>query len=427
MSGAGADPGPDEVRAVAAARWGLSGRHLRERDLRVAASALGLDGGDCPQSEEDAIASLTVGETYFFRDRAQLRILEETLLPDVLAKTGRVRPLRLWSAGCSTGEEAWTLAMLAERAWPDPAARPDVSVVGTDLNEAAIRKAQEGVYGRWSFRGVSEATIQRCFERVPGGLRVADRFRPLVRFSTMNLADPLAAPPWRAGAVDVILCRNVITYFTEPSARAVVARLRDCLAPWGCLLVSPSEAMLPLFDGLTPVVAPDATVFRVDRGRVPAHPAPPRTAPVRGHDRAQGPAARTLPRPRRSARAVPVAPPVQQVAPGRSTEREEAADRFRRGLAAREEGDLGRSIELLRSAVFVDPSYAPPHLALAGVLALSGATTRARKELDVAAGLLVDLPRDLPIVEGDAEVTAGRMLELVAVQRRVLTGVGDRA
>ena len=208
--------------------WALAAR-VRER-----AAALGVGDEDyLTRAAADAdeldrlIELLRVGETRFFRHRAQLDALVARVLPALRA------PVRAWSAGCASGEEAWTLAMLlAERRLP-------FELVATDLSAAALARARQGRYPAARVaEDVPAALRARYFRRIGDDDVINDRLRPHVRFETHNLLSPLAARDF-----DLILCRNVLIYFDEARRAEAVARLVRALAPGGWLCVGYSETL----------------------------------------------------------------------------------------------------------------------------------------------------------------------------------------
>ncbi|TMF05368.1 MAG: protein-glutamate O-methyltransferase CheR [Chloroflexi bacterium] len=168
---------------------------------------------------------LTVGETYFFRDPAQIAALRETILPDLVKQRWSERRLRVWSAGCSTGEETYTLAILlretlAISGW-------DVQLVGTDVNRESLRHARDARYAAWSFRATPDPLRDRYFEPIVGdsGWRLIEPIRRMARFTWMNLGAERIVPP--AAELDLVVCRNVTIYFDEDATqrlyRALVA------------------------------------------------------------------------------------------------------------------------------------------------------------------------------------------------------------
>lgn len=183
---------------------------------------------------------LTTKETYFFRQEYQLRAFSDELLPRILEEGGTQGRLTIWSAGCSSGEETYTIAMLVQdsgiyRDWK-------VRIIGTDLCPSNIEIANRGVYRPTSFRSTSDEQKAKYFESVEGGYRVNRDLRRLVHFSTGNFLDPLDVRS--IGRVDVIFCRNVLIYFDEASRRSAVELFYQRLLPGGYLLLGHSESLL---------------------------------------------------------------------------------------------------------------------------------------------------------------------------------------
>ena len=179
------------------------------------------------------VGEVSVGETYFFRHAEQCEAYAD-LLPALHARRGHVRVL---SAGCSTGEEPYTLAMLARERLADPQA---VSIQAFDFNPAALVRAVEGRYSRWSLRATSKAREQRWFTGVGREVELVPEIRRAVTFAEGNL---LTGGPWTTEQYDVIFCRNVIMYFSEDGAAAAVRRLSDALAPGGYLFLGHAETL----------------------------------------------------------------------------------------------------------------------------------------------------------------------------------------
>jgi chemotaxis protein methyltransferase CheR len=182
-----------------------------------------------PQSSELQLLldSITVTHSWFMRDPGQLAIIAELLA----RRPPGAPPLKVWVPGCATGEDVYSIAILAEDAGRA------VEVVGTDINLAALRRAELGSYGSWSVKDLSD--VERYFQRGERStFKIAERFKPSVRFERHNL---LEAPPrsdW-----DVVLCRNVLIYISRERARGVVERLSDSLVSGGYLLLGASEVV----------------------------------------------------------------------------------------------------------------------------------------------------------------------------------------
>jgi chemotaxis protein methyltransferase CheR len=182
---------------------------------------------------------LCVGETYFFREPAAFDLLEHELLaPHIVWGRHNTRRLRVWSAGCATGEEAYSLSIMLHRLLPD-IDDWDVTALGTDLHAGFLERAREGVYGDWSFRGVPDLVREQYFDRLDGEhWRVKDRYRRIVHFEQGNLIEPMVATE----AFDLILCRNVLMYFSREHIHRVLRQLHLALADDGLLLVAGPEA-----------------------------------------------------------------------------------------------------------------------------------------------------------------------------------------
>ncbi|HZI13650.1 MAG TPA: protein-glutamate O-methyltransferase CheR [Myxococcus sp.] len=192
---------------------------------------------------EAAVESLTTHETYFFREPAQLKAFCEELLPVLEKRNARHKRLRLWSAGCSSGEEAYTLAMLLKdsRRFEDW----DVEVYGTDISRRVLAMARRGEYGPSALRATSPEQLERFF--VPAAnnkVRVRDEVRAWVSFGHQNLLDEAGSQ--LVPRMDVVFCRNVMIYFDLPARRRVLKIIRDRLVPGGFLLLGHSENLLNL-------------------------------------------------------------------------------------------------------------------------------------------------------------------------------------
>jgi chemotaxis protein methyltransferase CheR len=224
-----------------------------------------LESAGAGDAELRALAErLTVGETYFLRHQAQLQVLVDQVLPG-LQRGGRCA--RVLSAGCSTGEEAYSLAILARES-----ARVDASrlfITGVDLNPRAIERARRAHYAPWALRATPEPVRERWFDALPGGeFALRPAVRDSVLFEERNLLDE-APGFWASGSFDVILFRNVLIYFSPEAARRAVARLEQALTPGGCLFLGPSEALRGLSESFEAVQAGEAFYFQRGRGPAP--------------------------------------------------------------------------------------------------------------------------------------------------------------
>ncbi|MBI4471693.1 MAG: protein-glutamate O-methyltransferase CheR [Acidobacteria bacterium] len=194
------------------------------------------------QAELCAVArELTVGETYFFRNIDQFRAFSEVALPNRMHARNSEKRLRILSAGCASGEEAYSIAMLLQGAAIDP--DWDISILAVDINPAMIDAAVAGRFSEWALRETPAEIRRQWFRSTSRGVFSVDpSLRHRIRLEVRNLVedDPQL---WMPGAYDVIFCRNVIMYFTPDASRAVVARMTRALAPGGYLFLGHAETL----------------------------------------------------------------------------------------------------------------------------------------------------------------------------------------
>ena len=244
----------------------------RERALRSAMERAGVTDEAMylalvtrDQRAFDALISdLTVPETYFFRDPAHYELLRREVLPALSAR-GREHVLEVWSAGCASGEEPYSLAMLLEQELL--ASRSHV--LGTDVSARALARAKKAVYGRWSLRATSERDCERYFEPSGREYRLNERITKRVRFQQHSLtASAYPSPRSRGMGFDLILCRNVLIYF-DPAATAHTAQmLASSLSEDGWLMLGPSDPVLALEAWCDTVTTPCGLLYRRRRGGV---------------------------------------------------------------------------------------------------------------------------------------------------------------
>jgi chemotaxis protein methyltransferase CheR len=224
---------------------------------------------DIACSERHALASALIPlESFFFRDAGQMALIRKRLLPERIQQRAASRSLRLWSAGCSTGEEAYTLAILAAELLPAEAGW-NVSILATDINQQALQRARAGIYGNWSFRGVPETVRLRYFQAVNGNWQIAQSLRDRVAFVEDDLLNA-SMPAVASADFDLILCRNVLMYYRDDVLPSVVAKLTQALAPSGFLLVGHNELSTCPYPSLSRQTFPESAVF----SRAPPLPLP---------------------------------------------------------------------------------------------------------------------------------------------------------
>lgn len=207
---------------------------------------------------------LTIGETYFFREEKALEAITGRILPDLIrSRRDSEQHLRIWSAGCSTGEEAYSIAILLDKLFAHVKSW-QLTILATDINPRALQKASAGVYGEWSFRGTPAWVKENYFERKKGDrYEILPRIKRMVKFSYLNLAeDAYPSLLSNTNAMDIILCRNVLMYFTRDQARKVVNKFFLAMDAGGWLVVNPSELSTELFSAFTSVNFPGAILYQ---------------------------------------------------------------------------------------------------------------------------------------------------------------------
>jgi chemotaxis protein methyltransferase CheR len=220
---------------------------------------------------ERVIDAMTTSETRWFREPFAFEIFKQTILPRVACDP--TRPLRIWSAGCSSGQEPYSIAMsVHEYSLANPGALPGgMQILATDISPAMLKQAEFGLYdGVAITRGLSEERRYRYF--VPQGSRwvVKPNIRKLVSFREVNLCDGYES----LGTFDAIFCRNVLVYFAPPLKRDIVTRMGQVLSPGGYLLLGTSESITDCSDSFEALRSDGGVVYRL-KGRDPgSHSAP---------------------------------------------------------------------------------------------------------------------------------------------------------
>lgn len=192
---------------------------------------------------------LTIGETSFFRYRSHREALLHDILPKLVEQNRSQGRLRIWSAGCSTGEEPYSLAILLREHFPE-LVDWDVQILATDINKRALRQARQGVYGERSLRMMEASLRQRYFQQVDDHFLLTAQVRRMVRFEYLNLqSDSFRAASDVSQGLDLLLCRNVLIYFELETIRRIVEKFRRALNPRGFLLLGHAETMQNVSDG----------------------------------------------------------------------------------------------------------------------------------------------------------------------------------
>lgn len=239
-------------------RW--LGLRLRALRLPSTAAYAELILSEAPEGRRECaqlIGQFSTGETYFFRDPGLFARLEASILPDLLARRAGQRSLRIWSAGCASGEEAYSLAMLIDEMRPRLSGW-DVRIVGSDVNGEAIERARTGIYGPWSFRALDAQRTERYFRKCRRGRQVIEPLRAIVSFERGNLLRD--GPP--GGGFDLVLCRNVLIYLSTPAVARIVETLSAAVGEKGYLIPGHGELLGCVTPQLVVRAFPEVVVYR---------------------------------------------------------------------------------------------------------------------------------------------------------------------
>ena len=223
-------------------------------------------------AQMEIIAShLTVNETYFWRETGVFAALTEKILPELirLRQSGEKR-LRIWSAGCSSGEEPYSIAIALQRTISD-IKNWNITILATDLNPKILRKAAAGIYGQWSFRNAPSWLKENYFSRGTGETyEINTGIKKMAAFACLNLAEDVFPSPFNnTNAMDIIFCRNVLMYFVPERCRQTADSFHKSLVEGGYLIVSSSELSQTLFRRFCTVNFPGAVVYRKGGGKSP--------------------------------------------------------------------------------------------------------------------------------------------------------------
>ncbi len=425
--------------------WERVRKRLRATGLRDPAQYLGLlnDSISGPAEWVRLEAEITIGETFFFRYAEQFAALRGAILPEIIERKRSERRLRIWSAGCATGAEPYSLAILVNELLGQDCANWRINIVGTDINEAFLEIARQARFGKWALRAIPPEDRTRYFlplQREQWQLR--PEFRSLVRFQRHNLMSLLdGTSPLQFTEFDLILCRNVLIYFHPDTVNRVVPALRDCLLQDGWLLLGHAEPS-PTFSAMMQALSLPGTVAYRHR--------PPEEAalPVPEAPQVRAPPQPVL-KPERSARAkspprLPPAPakpaavpPLPELAtlPSQVRARADAGDfkaaddlcrealaadplnptlHFYHGLIAQALNRPGEAEQAFRKGIYLDKSFAMAHYHLGLLLLADGRHGPGRRSMTSAARIAAAMPGDRPLDEGDG-LTAADLRELVRI------------
>jgi chemotaxis protein methyltransferase CheR len=459
------------LERVLRARGGLVFQALRRSALETSATKVmrrigvsdagafvGLLAQDGPVFD-DLMAEVTIGETYFFRESAQFAVLRETIIPDLRTRHSGGEKVRVWSAGCSTGEEPYSLAIAFAEA------SAESYVVGTDVSRERLGAARRGEYRRWSFRGVPEPVIDRYFKRSGESFTLVPEVRRAVDFRYLNLASDcypnLSSGVW---GMNLILCRNVLIYFDRETIARVAASMLASLAEGGWIVLGSTDPPLSDFVKCEVVKTPAGLVYRhagavgSSAPSLASHPQAPLPSHSDARERRKDrfpdePVSATTPEHQKisvekailsppsaaqddSAKSARVSDdsPAQTVralanagrladagracAAALDTHRDNAELQYLHAILLAEAGQSAESARAAKRALYLDRDMIVAHLALGTALIRGSDTAGAQRSFKNAERLLASMPSDAVVPYTDGE-HAGRLLEMTRVQSRL--------
>lgn len=411
---------------------------------------------------EELVLPLTIGESYFFRDSGQFSLLRQQVIPELIERNSAARSLRIWSAGCSTGEEPYSLAILVHELLPTRS-HWNIVIVGTDVNKRALAAAQRGIYRQHSLRTLDPGLRNRYFHQHRGDWELDSRFRSMVSFHQVNLLkDPIPDPTVHLSDIDLILCRNVFIYFDRAAVTRVVSKFTKTLQVGGYLITGHAELHDQKPGELSVKTFPESIIYRREKAcsgasqtiplesraaHVPSM-TPPSVRPLEGSS--SKPVA--FPQPQSSAspcakisctvphtaadspnaQATSVEDLYSQASGYADVGHYEAAIRScqlaltRDGLAERPyyllaqiaevQGNIAAAKNFLKRILYLAPASVTAHLELGALYAREQDLPRARKMLNIALELLQGLPPET-VIEPFADLSAAQLLP--EVQRRI--------
>lgn len=231
------------------------------------------------QEWETLIAEVTNTESFFFRDKGQFKLLREHIFPELIKKNSTHKILKICSAGCSTGEEPYSIAMLLRQMIPDIEAW-NVSILGIDINSAALERAEAGLYRPWSFRGIDADVKQQFFKAMGENYQLNGQIQTMVNFQVVNLVnDSFSSLNYPIEDMDLILCRNVFIYFSDAAIKAVLTKFYNALHPWGYLLMGHAELHSQNLDQFQVRLFDESVAYQRAGGRHRQHLAAPSRSP----------------------------------------------------------------------------------------------------------------------------------------------------
>ena len=380
---------------------------------------------------QQLIQELTIGETYFYRNQGHMNALQRHVLPQIInqRRQSGQRYLRLWSAGCATGEEPYSLSMILYDLLPD-IRHWSITLMATDLNEAYLERARDGVYRAHSFRGETPDWVQsRWFKADNGLFELLPQIRDMVKFVPLNLTDVdyQSAVP-EIVDMDLIVCRNVTIYFDRPTTAQIISQFHGLLASEGWLLVGHSEPQPGVYSKFEARNFENAVVYHKLAERpisissvnlttpmfselnpVEVAVVPPQASEIATSDSELWELARQAADHERWTDAFELLAMVEQ------HDVLQPQVHYLRGLMFIQMGNVADARTALRQSIYCDPAFALAHYALGDLYARSGEQNDAQRYWQRARNALKELDAEAPVPYGD-DLTV-EMLDAILVYR----------
>ncbi len=384
---------------------------------------------------ERLVNNLTIGETHFFRDAGQFDALFNTVLPELIERRRFSHTLRIWSAGCASGEEPYSIAVLLRLLLPDIESW-NITILGTDVNTQHLERARRATYGQWAFRETRAKALRPQFFTEHGNqYELSREIRRMVHFNLLNLAED-QYPSYETNTMfmDLILCRNVTIYFPDIVTRQVADRFFNALTDGGWLVIGHSEHSLDTYKRFRPRNFPDATLYQRVSGLGAATAAEMPTAVT------EQPLLTNLPRP---AAVLPVVRPVEPLAsktenpakrenkdssPAIPSFRPPGASNYEEAQALMTFGHVEQARDLLLRWLTENPSHAPGCALLGTIYANLGNMIEAERWCKMAIAhdrLCLDAYYTLALVfqhHGQRDQAIEMMKKVVYIDRNDILG-----
>ncbi|OAN53711.1 chemotaxis protein [Paramagnetospirillum marisnigri] len=419
------------------------------------------------QHEMDAlVAELTIGETYFFRHKEQFDALRDIILPEVIERNRPLRRLRIWSAGCATGPEPYSIAIMLEREFGARIADWHVTVLGTDINQKFLARARDGRYDSWAFRAMPDDIRAACFTRHGNQWQINPEYKRFVKFQYHNLiTGTFPSIVDNIAGFDIIICRNVIIYFSPETIERLIPCFHASLNDTGWLVMGHAEPNQHLFRDFRTVNTDGAVLYqRVDGYRPPTvllsseiappsatkspsavlprlaaldvrRPDPPQASPRRGQATRLAPP-RVVPQ---ASHPVPAAGSdsvgtIRRLADQGQWDAAAAAcdallastpldawSHFYRAMIHEQVGEAAECEKALRRAIYLDRKLVLPHYHLGLFLLRGDDMAAAAKAFRNVQDLLRGMSDELSVADGD-KITVGQMREAVDMHLKLIGG-----